>query len=266
MTRFASTGDAVTAYTVNGEGPPLLLMHGAEADKRMFDELAGILAGRFTVIAYDQRDCGATQAPEVPATFEQLARDAKLLIASLGFDRVHVFGSSFGSRIAQALAILHPQCVDRLVLGSGWALPLSLADLNPAGRDRMVELRRGLPASAADLARFFFPEPFLAQRPALLNYFATVTPSSERSVRRSAVVGSTLDVALSRIQARTLLIAGDSDLVVPSRLTFDMGLAIEDTQTLLLAGVGHATCLQVPAQVAAGITAFIDDLPNKRLR
>src|SRR5258708_39360820 len=92
------------AFERNGEGPPLLLLHGAEADHSMFDAFARLLAEHFTVIAYDQRDSGATRNPPEPYGLGELADDAAALIAALGHPRAHVFGASLGGVIAQALA------------------------------------------------------------------------------------------------------------------------------------------------------------------
>lgn len=262
MTRYIATGDALTACTVSGDGPPLLLMHGAEASRQMFDDITPHLASRFTVIAYDQRDCGETTSPPVPATLAQLALDAKSLLAGLCIGRAHVFGSSFGGRVAQAFAVGHPDCIDRLVLGSTWALPSSLLALNPEGSRHVQALRRGLPGSAQELARVFFPEEFLMQRPALRDIFARVQPRSERAERRAAAVAETLDLPLSAIQSPTLLLAGDSDQVVPARLTFDLANQIARTQLALLPGVGHATCLQAPAEVAQAVIRFFDGHPE----
>lgn len=259
MTRFVSTGDAKTAYTMSGDGPPLLLIHGAEASRHMFDAIEALLSKRFTVIAHDQRDCGETESPASAATLRQLAADAQALVRSLGFARAHVFGSSFGGRIAQVLAAAHPEVVDRLVLGSTWALPHSLAQLDPEGSAAIAQLRAGLPGTAQALARMFFPAACLAQKPALLDFFSQVQPSSARSLRRSQAVADSADIRLSDIRARTLLIAGDSDRVVPARLTLDMATRIADCRQVLLPGVGHATCLQAPAEVAEAITRFIDE-------
>ncbi|MDM0039993.1 alpha/beta hydrolase [Variovorax sp. J22G21] len=262
MTSYIATGDAMTACTVTGDGPPLLLMHGAEASRQMFDDITPYLASHYTVIAYDQRDCGETTSPLVPATLAQLALDARALLAGLGIGRAHVFGSSFGGRVAQALAIAHPECVDRLVLGSTWALPDSLAALDPEGSRLIQELRLGLPDSAQELARLFFPEVFLVQRPALRDIFARVQPGSKRAELRSVAVAGTLDVPLSAIQAPTLLLAGDSDQVVPARLTFDLANQIVDSRPVLLPGVGHATCLQAPAEVAQAVIVFLEGHPE----
>ncbi|MGJ7565109.1 alpha/beta fold hydrolase [Variovorax sp. GB1R11] len=245
---------------MSGDGPPLLLIHGAEASRHMFDAITPLLAQRFTVIAYDQRDCGDTEAPARPATLAQLALDAKTLVRSLGLPRVNVFGSSFGGRIAQVLAASHGDVVDRLVLGSTWALPHSLAELNPEGSRAIAALRAGLPHTSHQLAAMFFPDSYLARKPALLDFFGQVQPSSERSVRRAQAVTSGADIRLADIAAPTLLLAGDSDRVVPAHLTFDMGLWIANARRQLLPGVGHATCLQAPAEVAQALTRFIEDM------
>jgi pimeloyl-ACP methyl ester carboxylesterase len=264
MTRFAISGGVKTAYAMSGNGPPLLLIHGAEASRHMFDAIEPLLAKRFTVVAYDQRDCGDTQNPEVPATLSQLAEDAAALLRGLGFERAHVFGSSFGGRIAQVLAARQPARVDRLVLGSTWALPHSLAVLNPEGSRLIAELRSRLPESAGELARLFFPDSLLAQKPELRGFFSQVRPASDRSLRRTQAVNDSPDIRLSDIAARTLLIAGDSDRIVPPRLTAEIAVQIRDCRQILLAGVGHATCLQAPAEVAQAIVRFIDDdLPGQ---
>src|SRR5690348_11789639 len=145
-------GDARIAYERAGEGPLLLLMHGAEANRQMFAALVPLLAPHFTVVAYDQRDCGDTEAPPHAATLADLADDAVALIRGLGHERAHVFGSSFGGRVAQALALLHPERVDRLVLASTWPLPETYDALYPEGAARIGALRAHLPETAEELA------------------------------------------------------------------------------------------------------------------
>lgn len=257
MPEFLPIGDVRIAYERAGEGPLLLLMHGAEANRQMFAALVPLLASRFTVIAYDQRDCGDTEAPVRPATLADLAHDAAALIGGLGRDRAHVFGSSFGGRVAQALALLHPESVDRLVLGSTWAFPHSYEALYPEGATRIGELRARLPESAEELAGWFFPEPFLRERPDLRRIFAGARPQSERSRRRARAVASTLDRSPAGIEAPTLVIGGELDRVVPARLTMQLADAIPGCERRLLADVGHVTVMQATDQVAAALTEFL---------
>ena len=240
-----------------------MLMHGAEASRQMFAALVPHLSGHFTVIAYDQRDCGETEGPEAASTLADLADDARRLVEALGFERAHVFGSSFGGRVAQALALRHPAVVDRLVLGSTWPLPARYEAVCPDAQ-RLAELRRGLPATAGELATWFFPEAFLEQRPDLRQVFANARPESARSARRAATVQTTLDADAAGIQAPTLVLAGELDRVVPPAVPLSMAARIRGAASAVLPGTGHATALQSPELLARHIVRFLGGSPHDK--
>lgn len=246
-----------TAYELQGKGPALLLMHGAEATRQMFADLVPLLSHAFTVISYDQRECGETKAPAHAASLRELAHDACRLIVHLGFRRAHVFGSSFGGRVAQALALLHPEAVDRLVLGSTWPLPHAMAELHPAGVARLSQLRAALPESAEALATLFFTAPLLAERPELRGFFSRVRPEDDSTRRRAIAVASRFDADLGGIDVPTLVLAGDADAVVPPQVALSIARQIPGCRSVVLPGVGHATAMQAPEQVAAALTLFL---------
>ena len=257
MAEFLQTGAVRTAYECLGSGPPIVLMHGAEASRQMFAALGELLAPHFTVITYDQRDCGETEGPAQAGTLADLADDAAALIRALGHARVHVFGSSFGGRVAQALALRHPELIDRLVLASTWPLPHTYEALYPEGADSLNALRAKLPDSAQELASWFFPEAFLNERSELRLVFAGVRPQSERSQRRARTVGSHLDRSPGEISAQTLVLTGEEDRVVPPRLSLQLADAIPKSRRLMLAGIGHAIAMQATQRVADAICEFL---------
>lgn len=256
MTEFVQAGDVRIAFDRVGSGAALVLMHGAEASRQMFAQLVPLLAEHFTVIAYDQRDCGDTVAPERSATLTDLAGDAQRMIKALGYRRAHVFGSSFGGRVAQALALLHPQCVDRMVLASTWPLPLPHEELCPDA-SRLAALRANLPDTAEELAGWFFPEAFLQQRSELRRIFASARPQTPRSVRRAETVATTLDRGVADIVAPTLVLAGELDRVVPASVTLEMAGRIRDADAVLLPAIGHVTTMQAPDLVAHHLLRFL---------
>jgi 3-oxoadipate enol-lactonase len=256
MTEFFQAGEVRTAFERQGDGPALLLMHGAEASRQMFAPLLPYLVKHFTVIAYDQRDCGQTQAPERVATLVDLANDARKLIRALDFKRAHVFGSSFGGRVAQALAILHPQTVDSLVLASTWPLPRQYEELCPDA-PRIAQLREALPHTAEEMAAWFFPEPFLQQRPELRRIFASARADSARAARRAVTVASTLSQGVADIVAPTLVLAGELDRVVPASVTLAIADRIRGASAVLLPEIGHATALQAPEVLAHHLIRFL---------
>lgn len=257
MPSTIEAGGLRVACSVTGHGPPLLLIHGAEGSHRMFDQIAPLLAAHFTVIAYDQRDCGETEGPAVPATLADLADDAVALLHALGHRSAHVYGTSFGGRVAQSLALRHPEAVRRLVLASTWPLPESLGALNPEGVARIHALRAALPDSAEELAALFLPERFLAAHPRFKDIFKSAQPRSERSRRRFDTVDDAPALDLRELAMPTLLVAGALDRVVPADITLGMAALIPHALTLRLEGVGHAGVAQTPADIAFHIQRFL---------
>jgi pimeloyl-ACP methyl ester carboxylesterase len=249
-------GGMKIACTVTGQGPPLVLMHGAEGSHRMFDALVPHLAEHFTTIAYDQRDCGASENPAAESSLADLADDVRALLHALGHAKAHVYGTSFGGRVAQMLAHRHADAIERLVLGSTWPLPQPLATLNPVGVARMHALRSQLPESAEELAGLFLPQAFLEARPELKQIFRNAQPQSERSSRRFRTVANLAPFEPAALDLPTLVLAGELDRVVPAAVTQGMAATMPHAEMVLLLGVGHAGALQAPEVIAAHIRRF----------
>jgi len=256
MERIEANGTSIS-FKRSGEGPPLLLLHGAEADHSMFDSFGAALAPHFTVIAYDQRDSGGTRNPLVPYRLIELADDLAALIAALGLARAHVFGTSFGGAIAQMAAIRHPARIDRLVLASTFRVGVSVASINPGAFPRFAELRARLPESLPALAEYFFPPSYIASHPQALSIFTGNKRDAGQSERRAAVLAQATAIALGDITAPTLVLAGSEDLLIPPAHTLSLAREIAGARTAVIPGVGHVGTIQDPAAVAAEVVAFL---------
>jgi pimeloyl-ACP methyl ester carboxylesterase len=116
------------AYTEEGDGPPLVLLHGALASTGpawagsavAFVDHMHTLGDHFRVIAPDTRGSGATVHPGGPATFDVLADDVAALIEALDLDRPMLAGFSEGGAIATYVALRHPGIVRALVNDAGF--------------------------------------------------------------------------------------------------------------------------------------------------
>jgi pimeloyl-ACP methyl ester carboxylesterase len=249
--------DTTIAYKRTGEGPPLLLLHGAEADHSQFNAFGALLAPHFTVIAYDQRDSGETRNPATPYGPTELADDAGALIAALGYPRAHVFGTSLGGVVAQVLAARHPDRIDRLVLASTFQPGLQLSSINPDEFPRIASLRSRLPESSAELARYFYTEDYLAAHPEVADRFKGNKRTPEQKQRRGAILSQPLTFSYGAIKAPTLVLAGAEDRLIPPAHTLSLAREIAGARTAEIAGVGHVGTIQNPAAVAREVQAFL---------
>lgn len=127
----AQVNDQTIAYSIGGEGPPVLLLHGFPQMRAMWHAIAPVLARNFTVIAADLRGYGDSSKPlGVPAyAFREMAADQVALMQSLGHARFHLVGHDRGARTAHRLALDHENAVISLTLMDIIPTHLLLVDL-----------------------------------------------------------------------------------------------------------------------------------------
>jgi pimeloyl-ACP methyl ester carboxylesterase len=253
------TNGVATCFRRTGAGLPVLLIHGAEADHSMFDAFATLLAHRFTVIAYDQRDSGTTRNPPLPYGLDELAEDAANLIVALGYERVHVFGTSLGGAIAQVLARRHPQLIDRLVLASTFRIDIPPSAINPDVFSKLAALRASLPDSAVEIAGYYYPPDYVASHPDIADRFRGSSRSEVQRKRRAAILSRPVANGLGSIEAATLILVGAEDRLIPPDHTAGLGRLIRQVRIAVLPGVGHVATRQAPGAAAAEVMSFLEE-------
>lgn len=152
---------------IDGQGPPLLLLHGFTGSVRAWDHVRPALAEFARVISIDLIGHGRSAAPGDADryTLDWSVRDLSALLDALGLDAVDVLGYSMGGRIALHFAVHAPERVRTLILES--ASP-GIAD-DEARRLRVESdallaeriLHTGIPAFVAEWERL----PLLAAAP-----------------------------------------------------------------------------------------------------
>ncbi|HWB08994.1 MAG TPA: alpha/beta hydrolase [Pirellulales bacterium] len=115
------SGGLKIAYSVQGQGEPVVLIHGWLSSANINWSLPGTsarLAKDFQVIALDVRGHGASDKPtDEDAYGQEMMEDVVWLLDHLKIERAHIVGYSMGGIIAANLASRHPERVRSLTLG-----------------------------------------------------------------------------------------------------------------------------------------------------
>ncbi|WP_246777183.1 alpha/beta fold hydrolase [Microvirga sp. VF16] len=128
--RFLNVGGVRLHYIERGRGDPLVLIHGNGTMIQDFT-ISGIvdkLAERYRVIVIDRPGYGYSSRPRQLWTPRAHARLFRSALAQLGVEQAVVYGHSWGTLVATALALEFPSLVRGLVLGSGYYYPTLRAD------------------------------------------------------------------------------------------------------------------------------------------
>jgi pimeloyl-ACP methyl ester carboxylesterase len=203
MQHFDSEGVRI-AYEAEGEGPPIVLIHGFASNARVnwrdTGWIATLIAAGRRVVALDNRGHGESEKLYDPALYSApiMAEDARRLLDHLQIDQTDVMGYSMGARITAFLAIEHRARVRRAVLGG-------LAENMMKGFDNSEIIAAALEAPSLEAVTERVPRTFRA--------FAEQTKSDLKALAacmRSPRAKIDRDM-LARITCPVLVVAGDKD-------------------------------------------------------
>lgn len=253
-------------YNVIGGGPPVLLVHGWLSSSRVWDQLAGRLAQRFSVYTLDLTGFGESDKPLSGYGVRNGSRLLYAFCAHFGLTRANVIGHDLGGAMAVKLAADHPDVVGRLVVVSAPAdedqidVPtmLWLATLPVVGPIFYALGRVARPV------RRFWMRPFVADSDDLTE---EVVDDAGRST--PAAVSKTLSIARREIsrgrlarQARIikiplLVVAGEEDQIVDPQSVGVWAGGVDKAEICLIDECGHLPMIERTAEFNAQILAFL---------
>jgi pimeloyl-ACP methyl ester carboxylesterase len=230
------------AYERVGEGPPLVLVHGAAEDGRVWQPQVAALADEFTVVAWDEP--GAGRSSDVPADFGLADYSSCLaaVIEALALGPAHVAGLSWGGTVVQELYRHRPGLVATLIFidsYAGWKGSLAEDEV----RARVAGARQMLSAPAEKFDPTF-PGLFAGDPPA---EFVPLLPLMAEADQRDL---------LPRIAVPTLLIWGELDARSPLSVARQFEEAIPDTKLVVIPRSGHVSNLEQPERFNEAVREF----------
>lgn len=269
--RRVDVGDGLSLHVeVDGEGPPLVLLHGFTGSAETWRLLVSRMRGRWMTVAIDLPGHGGSTSPADPARYAlpRFADDLARTLDELSIDRTALLGYSLGGRSALQFAVRHPGRLSALVLES------TSAGLVGA------EERKARAASDAELALFIEREgidAFVARwenlplwssqdalpadaRAALRAQRRLNVPHGLANSLRGAGAGAVgaLTEELRTIGTPTLLIAGalDEKYVAAAK---QMAGAIPVVRVSIVESAGHAVHFERPDEFGRIVEDFLLD-------
>ncbi len=261
-----TSADGVRIHVLDeGQGEPVLLIHGHTLDLRIWDDVAGPLhaAGRRTV-RYDLRGHGRSDRPSRGYHWTDHAADAAAVLDAAGVEGVAVIGYSIGGGIALEMALTMPGRVSELVLLSPVLPdreyePEFLATLREVARTaRRDGIRAAMlgPWLESPLWQGSIARPGVRERLAELvggfpgaEYLATERDRVERSWTAAG--------RLAEIAVPALVTVGELELPGFRAWAAEIASGIPGARLEVLAGLGHLHLFEDPARVARLIVGHL---------
>lgn len=214
---FVEIGDTRLNYRFDGpeNAPVVVLSNSLGTNLSMWDPQAAVLCENFRVLRYDTRGHGLSTVTPGPYKIEQLGRDVVALLDALKIDSAYFCGLSMGGATGIWLGVNAASRFKRLAL-CNTAAKIGTAD---GWNARIKEVKeRGMAAVATTVVLRWFSEDFVKKSPEVVEAMRQMllqAPPEGYAGCCAAIRDMDPTGDLARVRARTLVIAGALDPVIP---------------------------------------------------
>lgn len=251
------------AYTLRGEGPPLVLISGLGGLASFWNAFAEVCTPYFQVVTYDHRGVGGSSALEGPTSIDAMREDLIGLLDHLGIASAAILGHSTGGAIAQNLALAQPERITRLVLSATFACPCAYMRRLFAGRVELLD-RLGIDAYRRHAVTLLNAPYWLDANDAVveaeLQAAATRSKPTDAAVVRErmlAVLGHDAQDRLRQIACPVRIVVAADDIVTPAYLSQRLADGIAQAELAVLPHGGHYAMRAEPELYRDAVLDFL---------
>jgi pimeloyl-ACP methyl ester carboxylesterase len=251
-------------YEIHGSGPTLVLLEGLGYASWMWNRQVKELAEHFTVVLFDNRGVGYTDKPETEYSIQLFAEDTAEVLRALNIEKAHILGVSMGGFIAQEFAINYPEMVDSLILcctsfGGPNSIPIPQETLDimmqGGGRDGSIEKARYAISTALNLES-------VPKHQDIIDFIREQqlkNPQPKHAYQRQLYAGASFnsETRVHSIWAKTLILAGRGDRVVPCENARLLHEKIPNSREIIIEGTGHLFFMEKPEVTNRFIINFL---------
>jgi 3-oxoadipate enol-lactonase len=257
---FIQNQGASIYWDEQGEGVPILLIMGLGYSSCMWYRTRPMLAAQYRTIALDNRGVGQSEMPPGPYPIALMASDALAILDAAGIERAHVFGISMGGMIAQELALQNPKRVRSLILGCTACGGPHAVRAKPEANQMLMTRAKMTPEEAAQAAIPFIYDPG-TPREKIDEDLAVRRPWFPRrdaySAQLAGILGWEAYSRLDQITAPTLVIHGETDLLVPPGNGQLIAQRIPGAKLVLIPHAGHIFTTDQPNASHQAVADFL---------
>lgn len=253
------------SYYDRGQGPPLVLIHGMFGDYLDWEPVLEPLAAIHRVIAPDLPGFGNSSKPRRDYTAAFFVETLHEFFRQLDIDQPILAGNSFGGQIAMFYALAHPENISKLILvnSGGFRYYSDEEQVSTAARFTQPILASFTPQIHA----FLFGGVFTKQSETSVRYLAKQNTKLERPdyVDYTHALASNIKLSMAsnlihrlpQITCPTLLLWGESDLVLPVEQAKLALTKLPNAELKTIPGCGHAPQMDCPHLFLEALQEFL---------
>jgi pimeloyl-ACP methyl ester carboxylesterase len=250
------------AYTVEGSGPALFLIHGIGAARDTWRFAMPVLTQHFTVISYDLRGHGSSPLPDGAFGLDDLVADLEALRAKLGIEQAHFAGHSLGGMIGPAYARKYPDRVLSIGLLSTAAGRTEQDSKNVWAVVHAME-EQGVGNILPKLKDRWYTDAFLESQPEIVQRRMDQVTGMSAEIFMNVFriyAGTEMLPWLHEIKHPCLVLTGENDGGCNPRLNRLIEAELENSELVILPELKHSIMLEDGANVADHVVRFINGL------
>jgi 3-oxoadipate enol-lactonase len=244
-----------------GEGPPIVMLHGLGGTSNSFQAMVPALAG-FRLVRPDLPGAGRSPTPAQAISVGLLVEAVAHAADHLGVNRAHVVGHSFGTLIAQHVAARHPDRVASLTLFG------PILEPQDAARERLraraaIARQDGMAAVADQLISAALASSTASDNPVVVAFVreSHMRQDAEGFARSCEALGQAEKADHRLIDCPALIVTGDEDAVGPPSIAQELADKIGGAKTVILNRCGHWTPVEKSKECGKLLSEFVRGIP-----
>ena len=247
---------------MEGEGLPVVLIHGVGLDHTMWDLVVARLSTELRVLRYDIVGHGQTPASAERLTFADLRGQLADVLGSHGVNRIAVVGFSLGALIAQDFTLAHPERVSKLVILNSAGKRNSQQQAGIMSRLEAV-IEHGVCSNVEASINRWFTDEYCRAHPEQIDRVAQRIKDNNpagflAAYRLFAESGDTFTPRLSEIRVPALVITGECDIGSTPDMSMAIASRIQGSELKIYPRVKHMLPVENADKLSADLIQFLN--------